>query len=103
SHVAERSLATWMEAAAWAAPRGEGGRVLAQTLRPGHPALQALVRWEPMPLLLAEGTARAAAGFPPGAPVFRLEGGPGLPEAIGRTHPITILTTVAAARTVCLV
>ena len=35
--------------------------------------------------------------------MFRLEGGPGLPEAIGRTHPITILTTVAAARTVCLV
>ena len=46
-HAGEQALATWMEASAWARPRGQGGRVLVQTRRPGHPALQALVRWDP--------------------------------------------------------
>ena len=70
----EQALATWMEAAAWAGRRDGGGRVLVQTRHPGHPAVQALVRWEPEPFLLREARARSEAGFPPGHPVFRVIG-----------------------------
>src|SRR5439155_1839825 len=38
-HAGEQALAVWMEAAAWAGPRSEGGRVLAQTREPGSPAV----------------------------------------------------------------
>src|SRR5439155_26563242 len=58
-HAAEQALATWREAAAWAGPRGGGGRVLVQTRRPAHPAIQALVRWEPVPFLREEAARRA--------------------------------------------
>ena len=113
-------MATWMEAAAWAAPaqeevpgRGPSGRaprsvsrrVLAQTRHPGHPALQALIRWEPTPFLLSEARTRTESGFPPNHPVFRIEGGRGLPGALrdGDGAPETILETTAEDRTVCLV
>src|SRR5262249_11682352 len=52
-HAGEQALAIWMEASAWAGPRTRGGRVLAQARESGHPAIQALVRWEPVPYLLA--------------------------------------------------
>src|SRR5439155_24407460 len=65
-HAGERALATWMESAAWAGPRASGGRVLAQTRSPGHPAIQALIRWEPVPFLEAEAARRSDAGFAPG-------------------------------------
>lgn len=110
----EQALATWMEAAAWAGARGEGGRVLVHSRRPGHPALQALVRWDPIPFLLAEATRRAEAGFPAGHPVFRIRGGEGLADALGSAGAETVLATdtgpsVAAStpsregRTLCLV
>ncbi|HXF56586.1 MAG TPA: hypothetical protein VNO34_03255, partial [Actinomycetota bacterium] len=107
-HAGERALATWMEAAAWAGPRGGGGRVLVQTRQPGHPALQALVRWDPLPYLLEEARRRTEAGFPPGHPVFRVAGGPGLAEALREAGAETVLATAAgdeAGRggTVCLV
>ena len=71
-HAGEQALAIWMEASAWAGPRGRGGRVLAQTRDPGHHAIQALVRWEPSPYLIAEAERRALAGFPPGRHLFRV-------------------------------
>jgi primosomal protein N' (replication factor Y) len=105
-HAGERALATWMEAAAWAGPRGGGGRVLVQTRQPGHPAVQALVRWDPEPYLLEEGRRRAEAGFPPGHPVFRVSGRRGLAEALGAAGAETVLAAGPegdGGATLCLV
>jgi primosomal protein N' (replication factor Y) (superfamily II helicase) len=102
-HAGERSLATWMEASAWAGPRSGGGRVLAQTRHPGHPALQALIRWDPEPFLRSEAAARTEAGFPPNHPVFRIEGSGSLPDSLREAGPETLLATAAGTGTVCLV
>jgi primosomal protein N' (replication factor Y) len=107
-HAGEQALATWMEAAAWAGPKGGGGRVLVQTRRPGDPAVQALVRWEPERFLLAEGARRAEAGFPPNHPVFRIAGPPapgggGLEAALAATGPAALLVSSRPEGTVCLV
>jgi primosomal protein N' (replication factor Y) len=99
----ERALATWMEAAAWARSRSRGGRVLAQTRRPGHPAIQALVRWDPTPFLLREAEERRIAGFAPNHPVFRLEGTSGLEAALTPASPETLLASPRGDGTVCLV
>jgi len=95
----ERFLATWMEAAAWAYP---GGRVIVQTAHPGDPAVQALVRGNPRGFHRAELERRARAGFPPGFPVFRVEGGPGVAAAVEGVGPASLLVTAAGGRTVCL-
>lgn len=101
-HAAEQSLATWMEAAAWAGARREGGRVLVQTRHPSHPAVQALVRWEPVPFLAREGQRRAEAGFAPGRPVFRIIGETGIDTALAAAGAPPVLTTTAGGRTICL-
>jgi primosomal protein N' (replication factor Y) len=102
---AEQALATWMEAAVWAGPKAGGGRVLVQTRSPGSPAIQALIRWEPIPFLLAEAERRSVAGFPPGAPVFRISGPPGeaMGAALAAREPVSLLTTSGPEGTVCLV
>jgi primosomal protein N' (replication factor Y) (superfamily II helicase) len=93
-HAGEQALATWMEAAAWAGPRSEGGRVLLQTRRPGHPAAQALIRWDPLPYLLGEAGLRAEAGFPPNHPVFRVAGtSPALEAALLAAGAGSVLAT----------
>ena len=102
-HAGEQALATWMEAAAWAGPRADGGRVLVQTRRPGHPAIQGLVRWDPIPFLRAEAEARAGAGFPPGHPVFRITGREGLEPALRRLDAGTVLGATGPEGTICLV
>jgi hypothetical protein len=102
-HAGEQALATWMEAAAWAGPREKGGRILVQTRRPAHPAIQALVRWEPLGFLLLEAQRRRQAGFPAGHPVFRVAGTPELAQAMSRAGAGTILTTEVEGGTVCLV
>ena len=104
----EQALATWMEAAVWAGPRAEGGRVLVQTRNPGHPAVQALIRWEPLPFLLGDGRRRAEAGFPPGCPVFRLAlrepgEGPGSESILRAAGAHSVLATAAMGLTLCLV
>jgi primosomal protein N' (replication factor Y) len=110
----EQALATWMEAAAWAGPRGDAGRVLVQTRRPGNPAIQALVRWDPLPFLRAEAGRRKEAGFPAGHAVFRVHGTGELPDALRAAGAETVLSTAAAltdpdaasarqGRTLCLV
>jgi len=95
----QRALATWTEAAAWAHPNG---RVIVQSNRPGDPAIQALVRGNPDRFHEDERARRAAAGFPVGAPVFRIEGGPGLEEELAVMHPVSLLVSASEGRTVCL-
>jgi primosomal protein N' (replication factor Y) (superfamily II helicase) len=101
--AAEQSLATWQEAAAWAGPRAEGGRVLVQTRDPGDPAIQSLVRWDPWHFHRAERRRREEAGFPPGYPIFRVTGRQGLADALGALPPAHLLSSGAGNETVCLV
>ena len=49
---------------------------------PPHAAIQALVRWDPIPFLLAEAARASEAGFPPGSPVYRIAGGAELTEGL---------------------
>ncbi|HEV3474571.1 MAG TPA: hypothetical protein VG602_04325 [Actinomycetota bacterium] len=98
-----QALATWMEAAAWAGPRRDGGRVLVHTREPSDPAIQALVRWEPWLLHRAERRRRQEAGFPPGFPLFRVTGRQGLAEQLSSLEPAHLLTSALGDETVCLV
>jgi primosomal protein N' (replication factor Y) len=98
-----QALATWMEAAAWAGPRGERGRVLVHTREPGDPAVQALVRWDPWLLHRAERRRREEAGFAPGFPVFRVTGRPGLAEKLSALDPAHLLSSDLGGEAVCLV
>jgi primosomal protein N' (replication factor Y) len=102
TNAGEQALATWMEASAWAASRQDGGRVLVQTRRAGHPAIQALVRWEPVPFLLGEAQQLREAGFPPGHPVFRIEGSVGLEDRLRQAGATNVLATTGATGSVCL-
>ena len=95
----ERALAIWMEAVGWARP---AGRAIVQSSHPSDPAVQALVRGNPDRFLAREREQRAAAGFPVGAPVFRVIGGEGLESAIAQHEPLTSLVTTLGDRTICL-
>ncbi len=95
----ERSVASWFEAAAWAAPRG---RVIVQSRTPNDPAVQALVTANPQRFHRAEAPRRAQAGFPVGAAVFRVTGTPGLEAELAALEPITLLSTAPQDQTVCL-
>jgi primosomal protein N' (replication factor Y) len=95
----ERALATWAEAAGWARPKG---RVIVQSDRPNDPAIQALVAGRPERFHRAEFRRRAAAGFPVGAPVFRVVGTGELPAILDSLAPVTLLVTEVGAETVCL-
>lgn len=57
--AAEDSLRLWFEASQWAR------RVVVQTREPGHPAVQALVRWDPDGFWRREAPRRAELGYPP--------------------------------------
>ncbi|MGH2739120.1 MAG: hypothetical protein ACRDH6_01335 [Actinomycetota bacterium] len=98
----EQSLATWIEAAAWAGPKAGGGRVLVQTGEPGHAAIQALVRWDPWRLHRSDRQRRAEAGFPVGFPVFRVRGRSGIRDALAELDPVGLLASDAGDETVCL-
>jgi primosomal protein N' (replication factor Y) len=95
----ERSLATWIEAAAWARPRG---RVVVQASSPSDPIVQALVRGNPDRFHADEAARRAEAGLPVGSAVFRVAGGPGLERELRALEPTTLLVTSSQDRTVCL-
>jgi primosomal protein N' (replication factor Y) (superfamily II helicase) len=95
----ERALAIWMEAVGWAEP---GGRAIVQTATPGDPAVQALVRGDADRFHDRDAERRAAAGFPVGAPVFRVVGADGVTSEVQAHRPITLLTTSLEGRTVCL-
>ncbi len=95
----ERALAVWMEAVGWARP---AGRAIVQSSHPSDPTVQALVRGNPDRFHARERERRTAAGFPVGAPVFRVVGTDQLEAAIQHHRPITALTTSLGGRTVCL-
>ena len=95
----ERALSVWMEAVGWARPNG---RAIVQSSSPSEPAVQALVRGNPDRFHARERERREAAGFPVGAPVFRVVGTEELEPAIDEHRPITALTTSLGGRTVCL-
>ncbi len=96
----ERSLALWMEAAAWARPRG---RVVVQSNTPNDPLVQALVAGSPDRFHRADAPKRAAAGFPVGSPVFRVAGTAELEQALRALDPVSLLTTGLGDAHVCLV
>jgi primosomal protein N' (replication factor Y) (superfamily II helicase) len=95
----ERAVATWMEAIGWARPTG---RAIVQASRAGDPAVQALVRGNPGRFATDEAERRRAAGFPVGAPVFRVAGRDGLAAELERFAPITMLVSAFEGQTVCL-
>jgi primosomal protein N' len=95
----EHALAAWMEAAQWAAP---AGRVIVQTRVPNDAAVQALVTGYPGRFHRAELPRRAAAGFPAGAPVFRVVGTGELGSALEALPHRTLLATSAGTETICL-
>ncbi len=95
----ERTVATWMEAVAWARP---DGRAIVQAAQPSDPAIQALVRGNPDRFLADEARRRADAGFPVGAAVFRVAGPDGLAQELEALQPITQLTSSFGGQTVCL-
>lgn len=99
----EQTLATWMEAALWAGPRGSGGRVLVQTKAPADPAIQALVRWDPWHFHRDERRRREEAGFPPGFPVFRVRGDVGLEQAVTELDAVNLLFSRSDGEAVSLV
>lgn len=96
----ERALAAWAECAAWAAPFG---RVIVQTERPNDPAVQALVVGRPERFARTERDRLAAAGFPVGAPVFRIAGTNEVERELGRLPHRTLVASSLEDRTVCLV
>jgi hypothetical protein len=77
--------------------------VLVHTREAGDPAVQALVRWDPMRFHRGERRRLAEAGFPPGFPVFRVIGGPGLEEALREGDPVHLLAAPRQDETLCLV
>ena len=96
----ERALAVWMEAAAWARPNG---RVIVQSRAPNDAAIQALVQGNPQRYYRTELPRRAAAGFPAGAPVFRVSGKGELRQELDATQPVHVLETTLGNETLCLV
>jgi primosomal protein N' (replication factor Y) len=95
----ERALATWMEAVAWAMP---DGRAIVQASHPSDPAVQALVRGNPDRFHQRERQRRTEAGFPVGAPTFRVIGDERLEAEIDGLGARTALVTGLGGRTVCL-
>jgi primosomal protein N' (replication factor Y) len=95
----ERSLSTWAEAAGWARPRG---RVIVQSNHPNDPAVQSLVAGRPDRFHRFEAARRAEAGFPVGAPVFRVTGSAELPRELAVLEPLILLVSELQGQTVCL-
>lgn len=71
----EEALRRWANAAALVRPAVDGGRVLAVG-DPGHPGLQALVRWDPSGLARREIDERVSAHLPPASRVATVTGEP---------------------------
>jgi primosomal protein N' (replication factor Y) len=93
------ALGVWAEAVSWLGPRG---RAIVQTAHPNDHAVQALVTGKPDRFARTEGPRLADAGFPVGAPVFRVVGTPELEEALLELPHTTLLTSALGDQTVCL-
>jgi primosomal protein N' (replication factor Y) len=70
---AEEALRRWFNAAALARPADEGGKVVAVG-DPAHPALQALVRWDPAGFAERESQERGSAHLPPASRLAVISG-----------------------------
>ena len=86
--AAEEALRRWLNAAALVRP---GGRVLAVG-DPAHPALQALVRWDPAGFAERETAERQEAHLPPASRLATITGDPGAVD-----DALTLLAAPAAA------
>ena len=65
----EEAFATWWHVARWASD----GRVAIETTQPQHPAIRALVRWDPDTLYRWEASRRRETGYPPFAGMARID------------------------------
>ena len=82
--AAEDALRLWFAIARWTP------HLILQTREPGHPAVQALVRWDPRGFWDAEAARRAELGLPPAATLIRLACG----EAV---HGVAVATELRSA------
>ena len=71
--TSEEAVRRWLNAAALCRPAAEGGRVVAVG-EPSHPALQALVRWDPAGFADRELGERQSAHLPPASRLATLTG-----------------------------
>jgi primosomal protein N' (replication factor Y) len=71
----EEALRRWMTAAAMVEPAADGGRVIV-VAEASLPAVQALIRWDPVGHARAELAARTELGFPPAVRMAALDGAP---------------------------
>jgi len=72
---AEEAFATWWHVGPWL----RNGRMAIETAQPDHPAIRALVRWDPDLLYAWEASRRRETGYPPFAGLARID----LPPARG--------------------
>jgi primosomal protein N' (replication factor Y) len=71
----EEALRRWLGAAGLVRPAGDGGRVVVDA-DPGHPAVQAMVRWDPATYADRELSERSALRLPPSVRLVSLQGAP---------------------------
>ena len=74
--AAEEALRRWSHAAALARSSADGGQVVLVGADAAVPAVQALVRWDPLWFAETEAAGRAALGFPPAVRLAAIEGEP---------------------------
>jgi primosomal protein N' (replication factor Y) (superfamily II helicase) len=80
--AAEDGLRLWFAVARWAAGDDASQGVLLQTREPAHPAVQALVRWDPVGFWEREAPRRAELRYPPAASLLRLSAPPADARAV---------------------
>lgn len=95
--AAERAYQALAEMAEWAGPSSEGGRLLIETVEPGHHAVQAVTRADYGYFAERELPVRQDLGYPPFAELVRVTAeGPGaLQEAERAKEALAIPRTVA--------
>jgi primosomal protein N' (replication factor Y) len=72
--AAEEALRRWINAASLARPATEGGAVVLVGADAAVPAVQALVRWDPLGFAAEEERSRRTLGFPPAVRLAAVEG-----------------------------
>jgi primosomal protein N' (replication factor Y) len=95
----DHALGVWAELVGWL---GREGRAIVQTNRPNDPIVQALVSGNPARAARHEAPRLAEAGFPVGAPVFRVVGTAALGDELRALPHTTLLVSGVEDATVCL-
>jgi len=89
---AEEAFSTWWRAAPWAR------RIAIETAQPDHPAIRALVRWDPDALYRWEAGRRRETGYPPFAGLARIDVPPDhAPEVAEELRKVGGLTVLGPA------